>query len=262
MVNLERRAVVDVLDDRSSSSVAACFKARHSIEIISRDRRGLYAGGARIDAPQARQVADCFHLVQNLREMIEKQLGRLERPLRAHHSTAVENEDTKAGLHQLRQARFEQVRLLYDAGKAVTEITQELGLSRKRVDKWIRLEALPERNNMAPTPRSPAHYQEHLSRRWAEGCTVVRRPFNGIQRLGFAGSYTHPSQIVPSWRWQSEAVLSKVTSKSMGLLARDPATGRQISPQIAAILCIQPGAQITPRQGKGRSHTSYRCRLG
>jgi transposase len=65
MVDLERRSVVDVLADRSSSSVAAWLSTRPSIEIISRDRHGLYAEGARIGAPQARQVADRFHLVQN-----------------------------------------------------------------------------------------------------------------------------------------------------------------------------------------------------
>jgi hypothetical protein len=71
----------------------------------------------------ARQVADRSHLVQNLREMIEKQLGRLERPLRAQGSAAIEDEDTRAGLHRLRQVSFEQVRLLYDAGKTATAIT-------------------------------------------------------------------------------------------------------------------------------------------
>jgi hypothetical protein len=114
MVDLERRTVVDVLADRSSSSVAAWFSARPSIEVISRDRQGLYAEGARVGAPQARQVADRFHLVQNMREMIEKQLGRLERPLRAQGSAAVEDEDTRAGLHRLRE-----VALSMNSGPAV-----------------------------------------------------------------------------------------------------------------------------------------------
>jgi hypothetical protein len=83
-----------VLDDRSSSSVAAWLSVRPSIEIISRDRQGLYAEGARISARQARQVADRIHLVQKRREMIERQLDRLERPLRARHSVAVEHENT------------------------------------------------------------------------------------------------------------------------------------------------------------------------
>ena len=40
----------------------------------SRDRCGLYAQGIRQGAPQARQVADRFHLLQNLREAIERQM--------------------------------------------------------------------------------------------------------------------------------------------------------------------------------------------
>jgi hypothetical protein len=74
--------------------------------------------------------------------MIEKQLSRLERPVHPQGSAATEHEETRVGLQGLRRAKFEQVRLLYDAGKTATAITQELGLSRKRVDKWIRLEAL------------------------------------------------------------------------------------------------------------------------
>jgi transposase len=49
------------------------------VEIVSRDRCGLYAQGAREGAPQARQVADRFHLLQNLRETIETQLSRADR---------------------------------------------------------------------------------------------------------------------------------------------------------------------------------------
>jgi hypothetical protein len=165
MVDLERRRVVDMLADRSASSVAAWLSTRPSIEIISRDRHGLYAEGARIGAVQARQVADRFHRVHNLREMIEKQLSRLERPLHPQGSAAIEDEDTSAGLQGLRQTKFGQVRLLYDASKTATAITKTLGLSRNRVDKWIRLEAPPDRNAMAPIPRSPAYYQGHLSRR-------------------------------------------------------------------------------------------------
>jgi len=44
------------------------------VEIVSRDRHGLYAEGARQGAPQARQVADRVHLLDNLRERLEKQL--------------------------------------------------------------------------------------------------------------------------------------------------------------------------------------------
>jgi hypothetical protein len=175
-----------------------------------------------------------------LREVPEKQLGRLERPLRTKVSAAAEDDDTRAGLRRLLQAKFEQVRRLYDAGKTATAITQELGLSRKRVDKWIHLQILPERNAMAPTPRSPAYYEGYLSRRWAEGCTVVRRLLTEIRHLGFTGCYTHLARFVSSWRRESDGQEAQPTATPSGLVAQVPVTGRQISPQMAAMLCIKP----------------------
>jgi hypothetical protein len=52
------------------------------VEIVSRDRCGLYAEGVRQGALQANQVADRFHLLQNLRQTIEQQLSRAPRPTR------------------------------------------------------------------------------------------------------------------------------------------------------------------------------------
>ena len=75
MVDLERHSVVDVLDDRSVESAKAWLRERPTIEVVSRDRCGLYAQAAREGAPQARQVADRFHLVQNLREAIKEQMS-------------------------------------------------------------------------------------------------------------------------------------------------------------------------------------------
>ncbi len=47
MVDLERREVVDVLSDRSADIVARWLCQHPSVEIVSRDRCGLYAEGAR-----------------------------------------------------------------------------------------------------------------------------------------------------------------------------------------------------------------------
>ena len=43
--------------------------------MICRDRNGRYAKAARMAAPAARQTTDRFHLVQNLRETIERELA-------------------------------------------------------------------------------------------------------------------------------------------------------------------------------------------
>ena len=70
VVDLERREVIDVLPDRSADGIADWLKQHPDIEIISRDRCGSFAQGAQEGAPQARQVADRFHILQNLREAI------------------------------------------------------------------------------------------------------------------------------------------------------------------------------------------------
>jgi transposase len=45
------------------------------IQTICRDRNGRYARAARLAAPTATQVTDRFHLVQKLRETIERELA-------------------------------------------------------------------------------------------------------------------------------------------------------------------------------------------
>ena len=73
VVDLKRREVVDVLPDRSAAATANWLRGRPGVDVVSRDRCGLFAQGAREGAPQARQVADRFHLLQNFRQAIERQ---------------------------------------------------------------------------------------------------------------------------------------------------------------------------------------------
>lgn len=79
IVDLQRRNVVDVLPVRSAKETAEWLAQHPGIEIVSRDRCGLYAQGIREGAPQAKQVADRFHLLQNLRESIERQMSNVSR---------------------------------------------------------------------------------------------------------------------------------------------------------------------------------------
>ena len=54
IVDLEQRQVVGLLADRSAVSSAEWLKGHPEIEVVSRDRAGLYADGAHQGAPQAR----------------------------------------------------------------------------------------------------------------------------------------------------------------------------------------------------------------
>jgi hypothetical protein len=251
MVDLERRRVVDILPDRSSTSTAAWLRGYPEVKVVSRDRHGLYAEGARGGAPRAVQVADRFHLLQNLRERIEQQLGRLGRPLRQGASAAAEVADTKAGLHGVREDLFAQVRALYDAGKTATAIAQKLGLSRRRVDRWVRFERLPPRNAIAKSTCSPAYFRDHLTRRWEEGCTLATRLLTEIKGIGYTGCYTHLARFLAPWRTDRNSSQSRVSPQSAPPatpLPRDPTPGRPLSPLTAAALCIEPSPLLSVRQ--------------
>ena len=78
VVDLERREVLDLFPERAAGVTADWLKRHPGVEIISRDRCGSFAQGAQEGAPQARQIADRFHIMQNLREAVQAQLGRAQ----------------------------------------------------------------------------------------------------------------------------------------------------------------------------------------
>src|SRR5436190_13348330 len=75
MVDLEQHTVVDVLEDHSTEAVEQWLVTHPNVHTICRDRNGRYAKAARRATPAARQVSDRFHLVQNLRETIARELA-------------------------------------------------------------------------------------------------------------------------------------------------------------------------------------------
>ncbi len=65
-----------------------------------------------------------------------------------------------------------------------SQIVRETGISRKRVDKWLRLAELPERNKMEPKMNSPAFFRDYLARRWATGChRLYQRVADDLDKL-------------------------------------------------------------------------------
>src|SRR5216683_7492309 len=78
VVDLERGCPIDVLEDRLAETVADWFKAHPEVQVVARDRAEAYASGIRQGAPDAVQVADRFHVMQNV-------AAALEQVFTAHH---------------------------------------------------------------------------------------------------------------------------------------------------------------------------------
>src|SRR5687768_12582633 len=72
VVDLERGCPIDVLEDRLADTVADWFKAHPEVNVVARDRAESYASGIRQGAPEAVQVAERFHLMQNVAAALEQ----------------------------------------------------------------------------------------------------------------------------------------------------------------------------------------------
>jgi len=238
---------------------------------------GVYAQGTSEGAPQALQVTDRFHLLQNLRATIETQLSRIDRSTgRALLPASAGEDESSAAIvcsprgqrevaehkyhlrqthRRSRQVIFNRIHALHDAGKTVHDIAQETGFGRRSIKKWLDQGAPADRRAMAPKPSSPACCQDYLARRWAEGCVRGRDLFEEIRRRGYTGSFSHLERLLSKWRCiKSGASIPEIASGAASTRAVDPATGNIISPIVAAALCIKPRTLLTAAQAAKVKH--------
>jgi transposase len=170
LVDLERRHVVDLLEDRKAETVAAWLGQHPGLEVVSRDRAPAYAEAARKGAPQAVQVADRWHLIQNLVEALERCLLRFRPALKAAagigdslvgplpRSSEADlvpwqqrAEAASREKHASKVERYERMRALRDAGFTVLDIAQIVGATRPTVYRYLALGGPPERQRPGPS---------------------------------------------------------------------------------------------------------------
>lgn len=76
LVDLERQAPTDLLEDATAESFAAWLERHPTGAVVSRDRGTTFADGATRGAPQALQMADRWPIIHNVGEALEKVLAR------------------------------------------------------------------------------------------------------------------------------------------------------------------------------------------
>lgn len=207
LVDLERNRVIDLLPDRQAETLAGWLRQHPGIEIIARDRAGAYADGARQGAPDAVQVADRWHLLQNLstavQVVVDRSTGAVRRvardmadqltgsqptqpvPSATMPASTASQRRSQAALDR-RQARYEEAARLRQAGMSISRIAALLGVERKTIRSWLRL-------GHAPLWRKPprggllGRYTALLERRWVEGCHNAAQLWRELAEAGFAG---------------------------------------------------------------------------
>lgn len=258
MVDLERRSVIDILDDRSVESAARWFRDHPSVEVVSRDRCGLYAQAVREGAPQAQQVADRFHLIQNLRSAIEEQMSLFGRAT----GRAILSEDAivDAATHRRRarlahrQSRleiFETLHALRQEGLTYSEIARRTGYERRSVANWLKFKVPPDRQRAALRPTSPWYFEAFLAQCWKDGNRCGRHLFHDVKQRGYTGSFANLERLLGAWRRAEREQADDVPPTTLKPEpVRDPETGHAISPVIAAALCIKPRGLLTDQQAR------------
>ncbi len=208
LVNLETHKIIDVLADREAESVKRWLAAHPEVEIVSRDRGGVYIDGATWGAPQATQVADRWHMLSNLGDAVEEFLIRahirLPEPAVEPHSpqetpklprssfSATPASQRKSQARLLRKWKlYQRVQELHAAGMSLRKIGEELGLARNTVRKYFR--QAPEPPLPTPRPLRASQldpYEDYLLERWSQGERNAAHLYREIRARGYPGCAT------------------------------------------------------------------------
>jgi transposase len=212
LVDLERRQPVALLPDRTAETMAQWLRAHPGVEVIARDRSSAYADGARQGAPAATQVADRFHLLQNLREALDQVFSTYSQALDAVNvlvhqqpvtlpdgATAVPvppqdiplpAQQRAAERQGRRQALHQQVWALHHQGWTAPAIAQQVGLGLRTVQRDLRspiFAGRKRRSDLGDSVLNP--YKPYLLERWNAGCYTAMRLFREIRPRGYGGGY-------------------------------------------------------------------------
>jgi transposase len=212
LIDLERRRPLALLPDREAKTFALWLQAHPGVGVITRDRSRAYADGAQQGAPDAIQVADRFHLLQNLAEALDQVFNAhghiLEAVNEALRPAPVAQPDGTVAVpvpppsaprtaqelaHQRqaqRRALHQQIWAFHQQGWPAWAIAQQLGIGKNTVFRYLRIETLPERKRRADRGRSIlTPYHAYLLARWNAGHRDAVRLFRELQRRGYTGSY-------------------------------------------------------------------------
>ena len=188
------------------------------VEVIARDRASAYAEGARHGAPGATQVADRFHLLQNLAEALTHVFTTHGRALDAVNATAPSSpcccpmgpvrsryphrprpQPRRRGRPSAppagRRAMIRCGRCIARAGAPGHRGAGRLQLSYHRA--VLADPAWPVRQHRRHYGRSLVNpYKAYLLERWNAGCHTAIQLFQDLRARGYTGSYRRVTAYV------------------------------------------------------------------
>ncbi|NTY02524.1 ISL3 family transposase [Deinococcus sp. JMULE3] len=211
LVDLERHQVVDLLADRDAATLIDWLKQHPDIELITRDRSTTYQEAATLGAPQAAQVADRWHLVNNVRETLERFLLRRYETFRTiartlpsspapasprpnpaasplSHSDPIPSNVGPPTARQME--RFAAVQNKLREGMPVKQVAREVGVAPGTVRKYLHLDSHPGNARPRHRPGELAPFHVWLQQQWAAGARQATALYTQLRAMGYGGGYT------------------------------------------------------------------------
>ena len=196
LIDQERHHPVALLPERTADTVAQWLREHPGVEVITRDRSQAYAEGARQGAPAATQVADRFHLLQNLAEALTQVFTTHGPALDAVNATVRQQpvplpdgtsavpvpppptpppEQARAAQRAARrQAIYDEVWTLHRQGWTVPAIAAQVGRGRRTIERYLRTPTWPGRQHRRHYGRSLLNPSKaYLLERWNAGCRTA-----------------------------------------------------------------------------------------
>jgi transposase len=216
--DLERRRIIDILPDREAGTVTAWLAERPSITVIARDRGAGYRQAATDGRPEAVQVADRWHLMENASAAFLNAVRRSMHAIRKAIGVGTVDPDSLSAAERrqhsgwvLREAENAAILALAAQGVAIKEIMRQTDKSRGLVRQVVR----GARTDMFRSRMSSLDpFLAQLETAWASGCHNGAALWRAMKVVGFNGGL----RVVTEWTTRKR--------KEEGAATRDKRPGK------------------------------------
>jgi len=228
--DLERRKTIALLPDREPATAEAWLQGQQQIAIVARDRGGGYGFAISKALPQATQVADRWHLMENASGAFLDAVRKSMRQIRGAIGAATINADLLTAAERLQYEGYlrreeTNAAILELAGKGATikDIVRRTGHSRGLVRRVLR----GQRSDVFRVRESSLElYLPWLEEQWANGRRNGAALWRQLKSQGFRGGV----RVVTEWatrRRRAEQADSGLTrTPSSRTIARLMTVGR------------------------------------
>lgn len=233
LIDMTTRRPVELLPERTADPVAGWLLAHPGVEVICRDRAGAYAEAARLGAPNALQVADRWHLWNNLCEAVEKTVARhrgcLREPVAEPAAAALDLAATEATTSPLAIRTIERHRMVHELleqGATLTKIQRRLGWDAKTVRRYADADDPSQLMGGVTRPGVLDGFKPYVIERWNAGITDAVVITAELRDLGYEATDRTVRRFLAPYRKQAAKIpavpVPPTVRDATGWLTRHP----------------------------------------